>query len=75
MKDNTKTIVIAMNESEARDDTRYHKTIDCEDARHLKTLEFKHRRIASTEETSCDYIKTLMSIGDGLRSISRSFQH
>ena len=41
MKDNTKAIVIAMNEGEARENVRYHETIDCEEAQHLMTLELE----------------------------------
>ena len=75
MKDNTKAIVIAMNEGEAREDARHQETMDREDARHVKTLELENRRITSTEATSRGYIEALKSIGDGLRSISQSFQH
>ena len=70
MNDNMKAIVIAMNEGEAREDVPHYGTIDREDARHLKKLELEHRRIAFTKETSHGYIKGLISIGDGLRSIS-----
>jgi hypothetical protein len=75
MKDNTKAIVIAMNEGEVREDARQQETIDREDAQHVKTLELENRRITFTEETSRGYMKALKSIGDGLRSISQSFQH
>ena len=73
MKDNTKTIVIAMNEDEPRENAQHLKTMDREDARHIKTLEFENRRITSTEETSRGYMEAFKSIGDGLSSISQSF--
>lgn len=52
MKDNTKAIVIAMNEGEAREYAQYHKTMNREDACYVKTLELEHRRITFTEKTS-----------------------
>ena len=73
MKENIKTIVITMKDGEAREDARHHETMDRENTHHIKALELEHRRITSSEETSRGYIKTLKSIGDGLRSISQSF--
>lgn len=73
IKDNTKTIVIVMNEHEIRYDARHHEIMDREDAQHLKTLEVEHRRVASAEEISCDNIEPLISIGDGFRSINHFF--
>jgi hypothetical protein len=75
MKNNIKIIMIAMNEGETREDAQHHDTMDREDERHVKTLELENRRITSTKKTSCGYIEALKSIGDGLRSISQSFQH
>ena len=75
MKDNTKAIVIAMNEGETREDARHHEIMNREDTRHVKTLKLEHQRITSTEETSRGSIEALKSIGDGLRSINPLFQH
>lgn len=63
-----------MNECEVREDASHHETMNRKDARHFKTLELEHQRITSTGETNRDYIEALMSIGDGLGSISQSFQ-
>ena len=75
IKDNMKVIVIATNKGEARENVRHHEIIDHEDTSHLKTLELEYRRIASIKKTNHDYIKTLISINDELRSINRFFQH
>lgn len=71
MKNNTKTIVIDMNEG----DVQHHEPMDCEDVQHLRTLKLKHRRITSIEETSRGYKNALKSIADGLHSISQYSQH
>ena len=64
-----------MNENETREDARHHEIMDHKDARYLKILEFEYWPITSTEKTNRGYIETLMSIDDGLRSISLYFEH
>ena len=75
IKDNTKTIVIAMNEGEARDDAWYHVIMNGKNARQFKTLELEHQRITSTKKIIRHYIEALMSIGYRYHLISQSFQH
>lgn len=69
MNDNTKTIMIAMNEGEAWD----HETMD-EDAQHAKILELGHRWIISPEKISRDYMEELKSFSDGLHHLFFNFK-
>ena len=69
MNDNTKTIVIAMNEGEAWD----HETMD-EDAQHAKILELGHRWIISPEKNKSWLHEELKSFSDGLRHLFFNFK-
>ena len=75
MKDNTKEIVVALNKGKTHEDARHHKTIGHEIAQWHKMLELEHRWIILNKETNPCYIRTLLSLGDGLCLINVSFRH
>ena len=74
MKNNTKIIVLPINEGKAHKDIRHHKIMDRKNVQHQKTLKRKHQHISFNKTNSHDYTKKLISINNNLHLVAQIIQ-